>query len=134
MGISFFPVLNAASVREVQFGILPDRPGPFPRTRESLSLALRAGLVLRSFRGNRPAEAFACIMTDIDGLLDGALKIRLAAPPVDGAANAAARDFLAEAAGLRRSEVVLLSGEKSRNKTFLLRGLPPEQARQKLLG
>ncbi|MBQ7252406.1 MAG: DUF167 domain-containing protein [Kiritimatiellae bacterium] len=72
--------------------------------------------------------------TKIDGLLDGALKIRLAAPPVDGAANAAARDFLAEAAGLRRSEVVLLSGEKSRNKTFLLRGLPPEQARQKLLG
>lgn len=72
--------------------------------------------------------------TKIDGVLDGALKIRLAAPPVDGAANAAARDFLAEAAGVRRSEVVLLSGEKSRNKTFLLRGIQPETARRNLLG
>ena len=70
----------------------------------------------------------------IDGVLDGALKIRLAAPPVDGAANAAARDFLAEAAGVRRSEVVLLAGEKSRNKTFLLRGIQPETARRNLLG
>ena len=72
--------------------------------------------------------------TKPDGLLDGALKLRLAAPPVDGAANAAARDFLAEAFGLRRSEVVLLAGEKSRNKTFLLRGLAPDAARRLLPG
>ena len=72
--------------------------------------------------------------TKIDGLIAGAIKLRLAAPPVDGAANAAARDFLAETFGLRRSEVVLLSGEKSRNKTFLLCGLAPETARRALLG
>jgi len=71
--------------------------------------------------------------TKIDGLYDGALKIRLAAPPVDGAANAALRDFLAETAGLRRSEVVLLSGDKSRGKVFLLRGIAPEAARAKFL-
>lgn len=70
--------------------------------------------------------------TKIDGLLDGALKLRLAAPPVDGAANAAARDFLAGVAGLRRSEVMLLSGEKSRQKVFLLRGIAPETARGKI--
>ena len=40
---------------------------------------------------------------------DGAIKIRLAAPPVDGAANAALIEFVAERLGLAKSRVRLVS-------------------------
>lgn len=46
------------------------------------------------------------------------LKIRIAAPPVEGKANAAAREFLARALGLAKSTVVLERGESSRLKVF----------------
>jgi hypothetical protein len=44
------------------------------------------------------------------------LKVRLAAPPVDGAANAACCAFFAKLCGLPKSRVSLLSGESSRPK------------------
>ncbi len=46
-----------------------------------------------------------------------ALKIRLAAPPVEGKANEALVRFIAERLGLRRAEVELVRGETSREKT-----------------
>jgi uncharacterized protein (TIGR00251 family) len=46
-----------------------------------------------------------------------ALKIRLAAPPVDGKANAELVRFLADAFGVPRGSVVLVRGETSRRKT-----------------
>ena len=46
------------------------------------------------------------------------LRVRIAAPPVDGKANAALRDFLAKAPGLPKSKVVLEKGGTSRFKTF----------------
>ena len=54
---------------------------------------------------------------------DGVLHVRLTAPPVEGAANAACRDFLAEWLGVRRSQVELIAGEKSREKRFRVAGL-----------
>ena len=60
----------------------------------------------------------------IQGELGDALKIRLCAPPVDGAANAALVEFLAETFALPRARVQLLSGQTSRNKRVLLAGLP----------
>jgi len=48
------------------------------------------------------------------------LKVRLAAPPVDGKANAELLRFLASAFGLPRREVQLLRGESSRQKTVRL--------------
>jgi uncharacterized protein (TIGR00251 family) len=51
------------------------------------------------------------------------LKIAVHAPPVDGKANAALTDFLAEFVGLPRNRVELISGELNRSKVFLLRGL-----------
>jgi uncharacterized protein (TIGR00251 family) len=56
-----------------------------------------------------------------DGEYDGALKLRLAAPPVDGKANAAVLAWVALAAGVAKSRVELLSGEKSRRKRVLIR-------------
>lgn len=46
------------------------------------------------------------------------LRVRLAAPPVDGKANAALRDFLAKSLGLPKSKLVLEKGGTSRFKTF----------------
>ena len=60
----------------------------------------------------------------IQGELGDALKIRLCAPPVEGAANAALVEFLADAFSLPRARVQLLSGATSRNKRVLLAGLP----------
>jgi len=55
--------------------------------------------------------------TEIAGLHGESLKIRLAAPPVDGKANETLLRFVAAALGLRRSEVALARGETSREKT-----------------
>jgi uncharacterized protein (TIGR00251 family) len=46
------------------------------------------------------------------------LRVRIAAPPVDGKANAELRDFLAKSLGLAKSKVVLEKGSSSRFKTF----------------
>ena len=52
------------------------------------------------------------------------LAIRLAAPPVDGAANKALIAFLAGAAGLPKSAVTIRSGETARVKMLHLAGAP----------
>ncbi|NLF54548.1 MAG: YggU family protein [Thauera phenolivorans] len=54
--------------------------------------------------------------TGFAGLHGEAMKLRLAAPPVDGKANAALCAFLAEFCGVPKSAVSLLSGEASRAK------------------
>jgi uncharacterized protein (TIGR00251 family) len=54
---------------------------------------------------------------------DGAIKIRLAAPPVDGAANAALIEFVAERLGLAKSRVRLVSGTSSRRKVLEIEGV-----------
>lgn len=53
---------------------------------------------------------------------DGRLKIQLAAPPVDGEANAALVDFLARALGVRKADVMLLRGDAGRRKTVRVVG------------
>lgn len=62
-------------------------------------------------------------------LPDGSLKVRLTAPPVDGAANEALVRFLASLFGLARRDVVILAGERGRRKTVRLTGAPPEAVR-----
>ncbi len=60
---------------------------------------------------------------EVAGIQDGALKIKLTAPPVEGKANRACIDFLAGLIGLRRSAVAITSGEKSRKKTVSVDGI-----------
>jgi uncharacterized protein (TIGR00251 family) len=55
--------------------------------------------------------------TQLAGLHDGRLKLRLTAPPVDGAANAALLDFLAQCLGLPRGALSVASGSTGRRKT-----------------
>ncbi len=54
--------------------------------------------------------------TEVVGLHDGALRVRLAAPPVDGAANEALQQWLARSLGLPQRAVELVQGQTSRRK------------------
>ena len=56
--------------------------------------------------------------TEVAGLHGDALKIRLAAPPVEGKANETLIAFVAGRLGLRRAEVQLVRGDTSRAKTL----------------
>ncbi len=56
------------------------------------------------------------------------LAVRLRAPPVDGAANAALVEFLARHFGLPRRSVTILSGETARLKRVCLSGDPAHLA------
>jgi uncharacterized protein len=52
------------------------------------------------------------------------VKLRLAAPPVEGKANAALIEFLAEYFGVPRRNVTIVSGLKSRSKRVAIEGVP----------
>ena len=65
----------------------------------------------------------------VEGEWQGALKVRLTAPPVDDKANAALCVFLAEQLNIPRSAVRILAGERSRNKRVEVRGVTAEQIR-----
>jgi uncharacterized protein (TIGR00251 family) len=58
--------------------------------------------------------------TELVGWHDGALRIRLQAPPVEGAANEALRKWLAQSLDLPGSSVKLLRGDTSRRKQLSL--------------
>lgn len=64
--------------------------------------------------------------TQVVGLVGERLKIRVAAPPVRGAANEALLAFLADRLQLPRSRLRLKSGEKDRAKVVEVLGLEPE--------
>lgn len=59
---------------------------------------------------------------EVVGVEAGELKVRLAAPPVEGAANAALVDFLARRLGLSKAQVTLMRGEASRHKIVAVVG------------
>lgn len=63
-----------------------------------------------------------------------ALRIRLAAPPVDGAANDALVRFLAERLGVARSAVRIEAGVSGRSKVVAVEGIDPETAARRLVG
>jgi uncharacterized protein (TIGR00251 family) len=54
---------------------------------------------------------------------DGSFKIRLTAPPVDGAANEALIEFLSKALDLAKSQVEILSGHTGRDKRVRISGI-----------
>jgi len=54
---------------------------------------------------------------------DGSLKIRLTAPPVDGAANEALVKFLSEALSISKSQVEIVTGHTSREKRVKISGM-----------
>ena len=67
------------------------------------------------------------------GLHNGAVKIALTAPPVEGAANKALVEFLAKALGVSKGSISIQSGETSRSKVVRVEGIDADVVR-KLLG
>ncbi len=61
--------------------------------------------------------------SSIVGRHGDALRVRVAAPPVEGRANAALVELLARTFGLKEAQVTLTSGESSRTKRFRLEGV-----------
>ncbi len=68
----------------------------------------------------------------IVGVLGAALKVRLTAPPVEGAANDALLDFLADVLGAPRSALRIVSGATARDKVVGIRGLSLDDVRHAL--
>ncbi|HXT33399.1 MAG TPA: DUF167 domain-containing protein [Vicinamibacterales bacterium] len=88
----------------------------------------------------RPAEATLDIRviprsprTSVDGMRGAAILVRLAAPPVDGAANDALIAFLSAALDLPRRQITIVSGERSRDKRVRIAGIETDAAISRLL-
>jgi uncharacterized protein (TIGR00251 family) len=68
--------------------------------------------------------------TEIAGLHDGAIRIRVTAPPEGGKANRAAADALRRSTGAGRVELV--RGATTRRKVFRMTGVSPDEVRRAL--
>jgi uncharacterized protein len=82
-----------------------------PLTETKSGLLLRVRVLPRSSR------------TEVSGVQDGALKLKITAPPVEGQANEACLRFLAETLGIRKSQIVLAAGPTAKTKAFVISGL-----------
>jgi uncharacterized protein (TIGR00251 family) len=87
-------------------------------TADGVTLAVRA----------QPGAKRTAIVGKYGEGAEAQLKIAVQAPPIEGRANEALIAFLARFFGLSRADVVLVSGELSRSKVFLLRGVARAQA------
>jgi uncharacterized protein len=68
----------------------------------------------------------------ITGELGDALKLALTAPPVEGRANEACIEFLANLLDVPRSSVTIASGETSRNKVIRVAGVTADEIRRRI--
>lgn len=66
----------------------------------------------------------------IDGLIGDAVKVRVKCAPVDGKANAAIIETIADAFGVPKSRVVFKSGETSKQKRIILKGVGADEVRK----
>lgn len=69
---------------------------------------------------------------ELAGVQQGALRIRLTAPPVEGAANQALVAFVAKLLGVPKGDVEILSGHGSRRKVVGVQGLVPREVAARL--
>ncbi len=72
--------------------------------------------------------------TELAGTHGDALKVRVQAPPVEGAANAALIVFLSKALGVRQRDVRIVAGEKSRDKRIAVAHADPAVIKATLVG
>jgi uncharacterized protein (TIGR00251 family) len=69
----------------------------------------------------------------LGGVREGALLVRLTAPPVEGAANQALARLLGKALGVAPSAIGIAAGQASRNKLVTVKGLSAEEVRARVL-
>jgi uncharacterized protein (TIGR00251 family) len=70
--------------------------------------------------------------SEIAGVFDGALKVKVTAPPVEDAANRAIIDFFSGMLNIPKSSLRILAGAKSRGKTLQIRGVSLLEFRKRL--
>ena len=70
--------------------------------------------------------------TEIAGVQDGAFKVKVTAPPVEGAANEACIKLLAKELGLKKSQMEISSGAKSRKKTVMIKDISKKELETKI--
>ncbi|MGD8633276.1 MAG: DUF167 domain-containing protein, partial [Anaerolineales bacterium] len=71
--------------------------------------------------------------TEIGGVLeDGTLRVRIAAPPVEGKANKALIKFLSKVLGVRKNMVEIVAGERGLDKIISIVGMPATEAESKI--
>ena len=68
--------------------------------------------------------------SEVIGELNGSLKVKISAPPVDGAANDEVVKLIAKAFGVSRSSVSIIAGQNSKTKRISVRGSTPERLRR----
>jgi uncharacterized protein (TIGR00251 family) len=68
----------------------------------------------------------------VEGMKEGALVVRVTAPPIDGKANDEIVEVLAKHFGLKKSDIAWISGERSKNKILELRGVTAEAFERRL--
>jgi len=68
----------------------------------------------------------------VEGVRDGALLVRVTAPPVGGAANTAVVDLVADLLGVARRDVSVVTGQTSRRKVLEIRGIDETAVRSSL--
>ncbi|NDJ10247.1 MAG: DUF167 domain-containing protein [Acidobacteriia bacterium] len=71
--------------------------------------------------------------TQFAGRHGDAWKLRVAAPPVDGKANAAILKFIAQIAGVRASEITIISGQTSSTKLLEIEGIDADSMNRAIL-
>ena len=70
--------------------------------------------------------------SSIEQVADGTVQVRVAAPPVDGAANAALLRLLADILDVPRSRLEIASGASSRRKRISVDGVAPDELETRL--
>jgi len=60
---------------------------------------------------------------ELAGVQGDALKIRITAPPVDGAANKECINFLSDILGVKKSQIKIIAGHRSKNKKVSISGI-----------
>lgn len=70
---------------------------------------------------------------EIAGERDGAILVRVSAPPHEGRANEAVRKLIASAAGIPRSRVSIVRGTRGRDKLVRAEGIAEPELRRRLL-
>ena len=88
-----------------------------------IKLAAKDGVVTFNVRVQPRASK-----SGVAGELDGVLKIRLAAPPVEGQANEELIRLLAELFDAPRQRIAILSGQASKNKVVSISGISVDEA------
>ena len=70
--------------------------------------------------------------SQIAGISEGLLKVKVTAPPVEGAANDACIELLAKKLGLKKSRMKISAGARGRKKTILINDVSRTELEQKL--